>query len=165
MIKQFINLSNHPTSKWSPEQRAAVFPADARVIDISFPQVDPCLSAIQVYELAEKYMYLCVDECNKNDISSNETVVHIMGELGFVYQCVKLLIREGFIPLHSTTSRETVEEKLPDGTIKKTAIFKFVQFRPYDDEIPSNEYDPSKPRGCDAHANIESTCDECMGYK
>jgi len=36
------------------------------------------------------------------------------------------LFRVGIIPLHSFTKRETVEETQPDGSVKKTAIFRHV---------------------------------------
>ena len=50
----FINISNHSTAKWSPEQLHAAkeMTKDGRVEDLGFPQVDPRAGSLGLSQLA-----------------------------------------------------------------------------------------------------------------
>ena len=116
----FINLTNHPTSKWDEKQLNAAMQlsGDGRIIDISFPDIDPEWDESKIDELAKEY-------CQKV-LSFDVDVVHLMGEFTFVYRLINLLKQKNIKIVASTTKRESVEK---DGV--KTSIFKFVKFREY----------------------------------
>lgn len=112
----FINLSNHPSTSWSPEQLAA---AGGQVIDMSFPQVLPDGDEKYIRGLAAEY-YDRIVKMKEN------LVVHIMGEMNFTFALVNLLKASGIKCVASTTKRETTEE---NGV--KISRFRFVRFREY----------------------------------
>lgn len=123
-MKKFINVSNHPASKWSEEQLLAVKQLGAdTIIDLGFPQVDPNLDTTQLKVLSLNLYSNIVSylaDCDK-------IIVHIMGELGLTTYTVEMLKRNpNIIVVHSTTERIVVEE---NGV--KTSYFKFVRFREY----------------------------------
>lgn len=116
----FINLTNHPSDRWSEEQlKAACQYGD--IVDLSFPIIEPIFTK-------EDIMFL-VKECTATILGLMEgnTVVHVMGEMTFTYNIVNALKEKGIMCLASTTERNTV--MMPDG--KKISEFKFVQFREY----------------------------------
>lgn len=123
----FINISNHPSSKWGEEQIAAAV-AEGRIsgreeiIDIPFPNVPPTATARDLEKLAREIL---ADDWNFP--TSPADVWHVMGEMGLVFAIVLELRRRGIRCVHSTTERVSVENA--DGT--KTVKFNFVQFRDY----------------------------------
>ncbi|MBL7785187.1 MAG: hypothetical protein JNM36_04730 [Chitinophagales bacterium] len=131
----FINLSNHPSDKWSDEQREAamalsqslVMPnapknTKAFIVDMAFPNIPPTATTQDVIDLAEKFY----NNINKQGIAK-QSAVHIMGEMTFCFTLVGLLQQQGFLCVASTSERNTIENL--DGS--KTIVFNFVQFRPY----------------------------------
>ncbi len=116
----FINLTNHPSERWSKEQLNAARQYGV-VVDMPFPIIEPTFTKddimFLVKECTEKISGLM--ECN--------TVVHVMGEMTFTYNLVNALKDAGITCLASTTERNTIIT--PDG--KKISEFKFVQFREY----------------------------------
>ena len=118
----FINLSNHPSAKWSEEQlKAALRYGD--VVDLAFPEIQPDQSTAEVHALAETYISQIVGR------GADVSVVHVMGEMTFTYHVVSRLKALGVKCVASTTERKPLTVELPDGTIIKK--FKFVQFREY----------------------------------
>ena len=118
----FINLSNHPTSKWSEEQLTAA-KKFGEIIDIPFPQVSPEATRQEVSNLA----FDCYKEiADKYEPDYNDVTIHIMGEMTFTHNFV-LIASMDCICVASTTERIVTEN--PDGS--KTSTFKFVQFRAY----------------------------------
>ena len=115
----FINLTNHPSSGWSEEQLKAAYEY-GKVIDISFPNIEPFFTSKEVEELAE----IIVDGISDLD---THPVVHVMGEMTFTYAVVSRLRSMGIKCVASTTER--LVKMMPDG--KKVSEFKFVQFREY----------------------------------
>ena len=118
----FINISNHPSTKWSPEQLAA---AGEEVVDLGFPSVlpegkDGYMSAL-VWEWAEKVRALA---CEPGSRALTGVTIHLMGETGFVCRLGLELRYGGAKVVHSTTAREVVER---NGV--KESVFRFVQFR------------------------------------
>lgn len=116
----FINLTNHPSEKWSDEQLAAAH-RYGDIVDQSFPIIEPTFTK-------EDIMHL-VKECTEAimGIKEGDTVVHVMGEMTFTHNLVNALKNVGITCLASTTERNTI--MTPDG--KKISEFKFVQFREY----------------------------------
>lgn len=124
----FINISNHPTTKWSGDQLEAIhsFPNVDKIVDIPFPQINPEWDELDVLQKAEEMFNNIMHQYN--DIT-NDIIFHIMGEMTFVYAFVSM-VQKHFghkcICVASTTER-IVEEK--DGV--KTSVFKFKRFRGY----------------------------------
>lgn len=115
----FINLTNHPSEKWSEEQIKAAR-CYGEIADIPFPSIKPTASTNDIIELAE----LMIDKIKS--IDSNPTV-HVMGEMTFTYHVVSRLKALGITCVASTTKRNIIIT--PDG--KEIPDFKFVQFREY----------------------------------
>lgn len=114
-----LNLSNHPSSKWFDSQLSTAQEEFGAVEDMTFPTIPPEWSSDEVEQLAEEY------EIKIRKL--NPVVVHIMGEMTFVFKLVQRLKAIGIPCIASTTSREVIENN--DGT--KTSTFKFVAFRSY----------------------------------
>jgi hypothetical protein len=118
-----INLSNHKSTSWTPDQLTAAHTQYHGISDLDFPQIPPTHSNDEVQQLASKYltairaMQLLYDE---------GITVHLMGEMTFCYALCTLLKAENIIVVASTTERIAVEK---DGV--KTSQFQFVQFREY----------------------------------
>jgi hypothetical protein len=98
---------------------------EGEIIDVTFPQVDPTLSATGVADLAKSWIETIIGA------HGPDNVVHVMGETGFVFAFVTAAKARGLSCVHSTTERIAVETKNADGTVTKTATFKFVQFRSF----------------------------------
>jgi len=115
-----INVSNHSSEKWSPEQLKSA-QEFGEIIDLGFPNVSPELTSIELEDLvdvwfAKIWSYVTMFETH---------YVHLMGETGFITRLATRLREHEIHVIHSTTAR-VVEEK-PDGT--KVSIFRFVRFR------------------------------------
>jgi hypothetical protein len=119
-IVMLINVSNHSSEKWSPEQLKSA-QEFGEIIDLGFPNVSPELTSIELEDLvdvwfAKIWSYVTMFETH---------YVHLMGETGFITRLATRLREHEIHVIHSTTAR-VVEEK-PDGT--KVSIFRFVRFR------------------------------------
>ena len=121
----FINLSNHPSSKWSEEQREAAAKY-GEITDIDFPVIDPKADTESVKtlasEMADRIFSL---------ISSEESAVLVQGEFTYAYNVVSILKAKGIRVVAATTAREVVEETDTSGATIKKAIFRFIRFREY----------------------------------
>lgn len=115
----FINLTNHPSSGWSEEQKRAA-KEYGEIIDVSFPEIGPDFTSKEVNELADKVVE------NIKEMSAHP-VVHVMGEMTLTYAIVSRLKAIGITCIASTTKRDT--KMMPNGD--KISTFKFVQFREY----------------------------------
>lgn len=114
----FINLSNHPSIGWSKEQLEAA-QQYGEIVDLSFPNVEPSFTTKNVNELAD----VIVEGIKDLDATP---VVHVMGEMTFIYAIVTRLKALDITCVASTTERIVQEE---NG--KRISEFKFVQFREY----------------------------------
>ena len=117
-----LNLSNHPSPHWPPEQLAAAA-AYGPVRDLPFPHIPPEASTAEVRRMAEEYLAQ-IQELGRE---SGPVTVHLAGELTFVYLLAGLLREAGIPCVVGTTSRLVTEEA--DG--RKVSHFRFVQFRSY----------------------------------
>ncbi len=113
-----LNLSNHPSQKWTLEQKQVARERYGGIADMAFPNIPPEATAVEVGALAEAYF--------KKIEEQHPRAVHIMGEMTFTYSLVNRLKEAGIICVASTTNR-IVEER--EG--KKIVQFQFVQFRQY----------------------------------
>lgn len=131
----FMNVSNHPSSRWEKEQLDAA----GDVVDVAFPNVPPTATEEEIAALAEK---VCEDVVNlraqtlgwyENQLDEEEVQlffeksrrVLVQGEFSLCNEVWKRLTALGFQPVVATSERKSVD--LGDG--KKTTVFKFVQFR------------------------------------
>lgn len=116
-----INLSNHPSSKWSKEQTEAALHY-GEIADLPFPVVAP--------EGDENYIAALADEyCNKViELAGGAPVtVHLMGEMTLTFALVKRFHAKGISCVAATTERVVVEV---DG--EKRSVFNFIKFRAYE---------------------------------
>jgi hypothetical protein len=128
---KFINVSNHPSAKWSQAQLAAARGDGQRhgdgmlnrqIVDIPFPNVPADASHQEVLVIAEA-LY---EQIRKEHSSAYDRVL-IQGEMGVVYLVVDALRKINWDVVHATTERKVTENA--DGS--KTVTFEFVRFRSY----------------------------------
>lgn len=117
-----INLSNHPSDKWSEAQTAAANEQFGEIVDLPFPQIEPDATKADIAHIAQDYL-TWVQQIGQ----PNDTAIHIMGEMTLTYQLVRMLKDAGYRCYASTTIREVYEQE----PSKKTVIFQFVNFREY----------------------------------
>lgn len=117
-----INLSNHPSDKWSEAQTAAANEQFGEIVDLPFPQIEPDATPDDITKIAQDYLNRVHQKANPET-----TAIHIMGEMTLTYQLVGMLKDAGYRCYASTTVREVYEQE--PG--KKTVIFQFVNFREY----------------------------------
>lgn len=117
----FLNVSNHPASKWSEDQIAAA-EVYGEIIDFPFPAVNPSSDKAEVQFLAAGYL-----QTIQKLYPGSELTVHIMGEQTFCHALVCMLERAGIRCVASCSERNVAE--LPDG--RKLSDFRFVRFREY----------------------------------
>lgn len=122
MKKIFVNHTNHPSRRWSAEQRTAA-QVYGEVKDIPFPAVDaeatPAEVVAQVEENLEKILVL------------KPAAVLCQGEFNYTFAMVERLKSFGITALAATSARVVEEEILPDGSARQVSTFRFVQFREY----------------------------------
>lgn len=118
----FINFTNHPSSVWENSQieAAKVF---GPIVDMQFPPIDEYGDEQYIAGLVSQYVSMI------KDLSpiSEDTIVHIMGEMTFTCAMVNKLQQNGYICVASTTGRNVT--LLDDGS--KKVIFQFIRFRRY----------------------------------
>lgn len=118
-----INLTNHPSSRWSDNQKASA-EVYGEIVDMPFPVIDEAGDEKYIATLADEYLNKIV---NLSDTQS--VVVHIMGEQTFSYALIKRLRERGITCVASTTKR-IVKEEVPGK--KSEVIFQFERFRAYE---------------------------------
>ena len=122
MKKFFINHTNHPSERWSGEQRKAA-QVYGEILDIPFPAVDAEATsaevATQVEENLEKILVL------------EPAAVLCQGEFNYTFALVEQLKNLGITVVAATSERVVADEILPDGSTRQVSTFRFVQFREY----------------------------------
>lgn len=123
-----INLSNHPSEKWSSVQKTDAINQFSEIADITFPHIDPEADENYIVELAKSYRDECINLFKEKSVNKyKDNGIHIMGEFTFTYALVNLLLNEGIKCLASTTKRIIKEL----DTNKSEVTFEFVRFREY----------------------------------
>lgn len=118
----FINCTNHNSKNWSKEQyeAASLF---GEVVDYPFPNVLPNEDEKDIDLLAENV----VDDI----LRMQPKVVMCQGEFNLTYSIVSKLKLRGIRVVAACSDRITEEERMPDGSTRKIANFRFVKFREY----------------------------------
>ena len=117
-----INLTNHPSSTWQKKELETLAKY-GEIVDLPFPHIAPEASIDEVRDVAGEYLQR-VEEMKPD-------AVCLAGEFTFTFMCVDELLQKGFKVFIGASDRNVVEEKLSDGTYKKTLVFEFVQERKY----------------------------------
>ena len=113
-----LNLSNHPSSKWSTAQKQIALEQYGTIKDIPFPNIPPEYDNVAVKKMANAYF--------EKIIRLQPKAVHLMGEMTFTYTLVKQLKANKIICIAATTERLVVEK----GD-KRIVQFNFFRFRKY----------------------------------
>ncbi|GAB4464337.1 MAG: hypothetical protein Fur0028_15710 [Bacteroidales bacterium] len=116
-----LNLSNHPLSQWSDEQKQEANKLFGQIVDFPFPYISPQWDLKQVEQLAEATFEQILSQFDTKNL-----VIHIMGEQVFCYIMIKKIEKSNIKCVASTTER-IIEEK--DG--KNIKYFNFIRFRSY----------------------------------
>ena len=121
-MKNFINHTNHPSSRWSAEQLAAaeVF---GKILDLPFPAVDPHAMSEEVRKLVALNL--------QKILELEPAAVLCQGEFNYTFEMTARLKSFGVKVIAATTERVSVEEIQPDGSTRQTSTFRFVMFREY----------------------------------
>lgn len=120
-----INLSNHPSSKWSLEQIRTAKKVYVRIMDLKFPDISPNTELIEVMKESAKYLIEIMNIFAHHSEENN--AVHIMGEFTFTFNLLEILKQNNISAVASTTSREVYEDKKGN----KVSKFNFIRFRNY----------------------------------
>lgn len=110
-----LNFSNHSVNQWDKKQISTAKKLYGDIIDLPFPEVDPCGNSEYIEDLARKYLAAIL---SYRDINA----VHIMGEMTFCFYLIKLLQVRGIKCIASTRRK-------PYNTSSKA--FLFETFREY----------------------------------
>lgn len=122
MESVFINVSNHPSSDWRPNQLSEAKLIGA-IYDIPFPIISPDWDTEEVALLVDVYRKKIKEILHVPD---GKSVVHVMGEAVFTLMLVSSLIADGYTVVASTTER-IVHYKENE----RVSVFEFVRFREY----------------------------------
>lgn len=120
----FVNFSNHPSCKWSEEQRNAAnaLVPKMEIVDLAFPAVDSEMDEAGIQTLTKSI----VDKIMRY----HPAVVMCQGEFGLTYSIVNMLKKRGVKVVYSCSERKTIEKQTTNGT-EKLSVFSFVRFREY----------------------------------
>lgn len=121
----FVNISNHPSAKWSPEQRQDAEALGGPIVDVAFPNVPPDAPASEVGVLMGSIILAL------SRLPERVQGVMVQGEFTLTYAIVRELSRQRIPCYAATTSRVATEVINPDGSVTRGHEFKFVQFRQY----------------------------------
>lgn len=124
----FINISNHPSSGWSDEQKAAALDNanfDQLLVDIPFPNVSPEALSYDVYLLAKDVQSKAWHLADARGVDKLNVTCMVQGEASLCWYLTLLLNDWGVEVVVATTERVVVDNQ--DGS--KTSAFRFVQFR------------------------------------
>lgn len=134
--RMFINLTNHPSEKWSPSQMTAAREWGV-IVELPFPAVEANASTDEVLALASDYLervrallrYACDRQARAAVLCQGEfSLTHAL-----VYGIQSMAAAEQReIAVFAACSERRSEDVLQeDGTVKKLSVFDFVQFREY----------------------------------
>jgi hypothetical protein len=131
MKKVLVNCSNHSSVLWSEAQRGGW----DIIVDVPFPDVKPHWDTLDpgyLDTLADlrKAIIMAFEDARQAGEDAEEYLM-LQGEFSVCYSLFKerdvTFPRVRFVV--PTTERVSVEETLPDGTTKKTQVFRFVRWR------------------------------------
>ena len=122
MEKIFINHTNHPSAKWSVEQKnaAEIF---GRIVDVPFPDVPPNFSTEEVHAMVLNNL--------QEILKLSPVAVLCQGEFNYTVAMAEELKNRGIPVMAATRERVVSEITESDGSTKRVSVFNFVRFREY----------------------------------
>lgn len=124
-MRRLIVISNHAPDKWSKEQRAGW-----DIVYIPHPYIKADMDR---QELVRIVTDLFRDEVLPHIENIHNTYFCIQGDYGFTFLMQQEVLYSCYPDLNQfvfpTTERFSQERELPDGTVVKEQLFKFVQWR------------------------------------
>jgi hypothetical protein len=121
-MERFIFIMIHPASE---EQMAAC--GDAHIEQVSDKGL---LIVPDNPDLEREWFTSRAAEIEKSFAGfGKEDIIQIMGQQQLAMSVSALARKAGATLVESVTPRESVEETLPDGSVKKTNVFRFIGFR------------------------------------
>lgn len=122
-----INFTNHPSVRWTDDQKNSAIELYGKVKDLPFPPVPTGAGATEVIAMADGI----IDKILEMKAESPETfAVMAQGEFTLTYAVVSRLKGMG-ITVVSAVSERVVTEQVENGEVRKTALFRFAGFREY----------------------------------
>ena len=124
-----INFSNHPSDKWTDDQKNCAIALYGEVKDLPFPVVPTGAGKTEIITMADNLIDRIL--AMKAEIQEEEAfAVMAQGEFTLTYAVVNRLRKLGITALSAVTERISTEEVV-NGEVRKTAIFRFAGFREY----------------------------------
>ena len=117
-----INMTNHPSTIWSREQRTEA-EKYGEILDMPFPVVPPDMGEEGVSDMAETFL--------RQILPLHPDAVLCQGEMTLTYALVSRLAAQGIPVLAACSDRITEETAEPDGSIRRVSRFVFTRFRQY----------------------------------
>lgn len=117
----FINFTNHPSTQWSAEQKAAA-QVYGKVIDLAFPAIDPATNEAVLDSLATVYA--------DHILHLSPDAVLCQGECTFVYRVVQRLEAAGIPTLAACSRRKSQETTYPDGSTPEAQHLRLCRLPP-----------------------------------
>ncbi len=116
-----INLTNHPSERWQPEQIEAAHRQFGKVVDMPFPEVPPDADEEWILQTARQITQSILTRWGTG------VTVLVQGEFTLTYALVRFLQQQGITCVSTATKREILEES--NGTTIRR--FRFLGFRKY----------------------------------
>lgn len=120
----FVNLSNHPSEKWSDQQKG-MFSGGHAIVDIPFPPVPASASMVEVHAMARDIVAAHFIDPARGWTDGRKNRVMVQGEFSLTIELTRMLQALGWECVVACSERNTVDND--DGT--KTTRFEFVRFR------------------------------------
>ena len=104
----FVNLSNHPSTKWTKEQideaiRLCPEVEFEGIVDIQFPEIDPAGNEEYIDNLSNEYLKKILELKASIKNEDEDIIVHVMGEQTFCFSLISKLIKRRILCVASTT--------------------------------------------------------------
>ncbi len=117
-----INVSNHPSEKWSDEQRKCSLEY-GEIIDMAFPSINVQITSEGIDKLVEEY--------SQKILMYHNPVVLLQGEYIFTYRLVRKLKARGLKVVAACSERKATEYVNEEGITIKKSEFVFCGYREY----------------------------------
>lgn len=126
-----INLTQHPATAEQADAGVADLPAEMRADLIKLLTFDRLEEAVnEVTERAEKIAALAEEYLDVIGVKIINRAALVGGAPFLMAPLEGALRRRAINPVYAFSKRESIEERLPDGSVRKTAVFRHAGFVP-----------------------------------
>jgi hypothetical protein len=120
-MKVLFNISNHPSKTWMDEQKKGW----DIIFDVPFPEVFPDSNLNELVQAVLDEVY--AKTCEAAIPSEAVVCVMIKGDYGLAFKLYEAM--KGYYKIvHPVSVKNSKDEVQPDGSVKKTIIYKFVKW-------------------------------------